>query len=581
MGTELPVAGVSLGSPLDIRMADSVCDRCKAPCPKELLSNGLCAACVKETAEKALSTVKQCANGKCGVALRPAQKSKYCDSCDKAREGKWVTQDALENKLREANLQQAQMFNDFKQSFMSETKDLFMQLKDQGSSQPAKPNQLSVTPPASGSADTQQSSPDNQYDVGEELDYDETRSMYGPDHGHDGRDQTDNLIDTSDSVSQVGSVISGQSVAPSALMGKVSANRSSMLQKIASLVDPPAQVVEEATSDPMKEMFGNTGVFEKDDKKPGVGLSMSQRQLLDRHLYPNNPESVPAFSQIDAKSVPIVDKDFKYFRTPMPNKEVLDYISIVRQRNSGGGNVANLAPAQVFRHNPKLKACEHEMFRMDQAARVGLRHALYGQWLGTAVKMLLRNELGEDHALLREDSDLNTMLEELFLASHTASKQFANIAAMSACQRRRLILDEMQLQPHVLKSCLELPLDQSGEFLFGDKGKEGEENRNLDCIIAHYCEKVSSVRKFGSAFVPPARQTADKGSKRPASAPQGNKEKKFKSDGSHNKTSSQTGPRGQQNKGGYSGDDFRRPSGFPPKSRRNYDSGKHFQGRRN
>ena len=84
-----------------------------------------------------------------------------------------------------------------------------------------------------------------------------------------------------------------------------------------------------------------------------------------------------------------------------------------------GAKVANLTPSQMYRHNSKLRACEHEIFRVDQAARVGLRHSIYGQGLGTAIKMLLGKELAEDHALLQEGSDLNTMLEDLFLASHT------------------------------------------------------------------------------------------------------------------------------------------------------------------
>ena len=570
-------------------MGDGVCDRCNNPCPNDIQVNGLCAQCSK--LDTSYGPAKVCANDKCAVALRPAYKGRYCETCDKARQAKWVTQEALELKLKEANDRAAKhqeaMLEDFRNSFFAQTKDFFNQLKQNEGVPDGKAT--SGTARAEDNRATHQAE-NLQQNSGlvldeeqeEELDYEETRSMYGMDHGHFDF-PGEPAVTPSDSVSNVGSlhsVRSKNSVTPSCV--KAVSDRAEMINRIGSILNPDQpQEKEDGEGDSMKQMYGDTKAYESQMKKGGVALSSLQKSVLDKYLFPKNPESVAAFSPVENRSVPIEENDFQYFRTPQANRELLDYISIVRQRNEGADKAATLTPQQIYKNNPRLRACEHELFRIDQAARAGLRFAVYGQWLGTAIKMLLRNELGEDHRLLSEGSDLDKMLGEMFLSTHVTSKQFCTVAALSACQRRRMILDEMQLQPHVLKSCQELPLDKSGAFLFGDLGKEGEESRNLEYIISHYCDKVSSVRKFGSAFKPsPSKPQAKVAQKRPAPSSQGSSgQKRPKFDNPR-----QGNPKtfGQKQNPGFAGNSsFRQPSGVPPRFRgqQNFKSNKPNQGR--
>ena len=137
-----------------------------------------------------------------------------------------------------------------------------------------------------------------------------------------------------------------------------------------------------------------------------------------------------------------------------------------------------------------------------------------------------------------------------------------------------MILEELHLQPHVLKSCNELPFDKAGIHLFGDQGKEGDEAMNLERIISHYGEKVSSVNKFASAFKP-SPKSQKSGSKRSDSETQESSEKRQKVDHerSDNRDNQASHHRGSHRRRGPSSNgDFRQPSGFPPKSRSSQDS---------
>ena len=547
-------------------MGDSICNKCGAPCPQDIMENGMCGTCAKSQTEPTNNTGPRfCQNEKCGAALRPCQKSRYCDVCDKARQAKWVTQDSLDRKLKEAQdraaEQQAKLLKDFQQS-------LFAQLASGGKAQ------ATITS-AQGLEDTSQNPPDLNTETtsGQEqeaLDYDETRSMWGKDHGHFDSNSVINSVTPSDSVSQVGTVASHRS--GSSTIDRAIPERVEMIQRISDLVEPGEQVTADIAPDAMKKAFGNNKAYDlQNEKKKGISLSSVQKELLDKHLYPKSVDSVPAFSSADTHGIPVEEEHFHYFKSPQPNKELLDYISIVRQRDDGSDKATPLTSKTVYKHNPTRRACEHELYRIDQAARVGLKYTVYSQWVGTAMKMLMAKELGPDHPLVREGSEFNKMFDELFLSSHIASKQFCNVATMSVGHRRKMILEELHLQPHVLKSCNELPMDRSGIHLFGDQGKEGDEAMNLERIISHYGEKVSSVRKFASAFKP-SPKSQKSGSKRPASETRESSEKRRKvdhkrSDHRSHQSSHHQGSHRQQ--GTSSDGNFRRPSGFPPKSRSN------------
>ena len=300
----------------------------------------MCVTCAKINNEAANNTgPRLCQNDKCGIALRPAQKGRYCDQCDKGRQTKWVTQDALERKLKEAeeraSQHQEKLLKEFQHAFFSQMKGI-------------DPGQATVTK-EQGQKENSQKSPNHQpsnLDEQEQelLDYEETRSMYGRDHGHfDSESITSNLLTPDDSVSQIGSVASRPS--GGSAVGQVMSDRVEMIQRISDLVEPTEQVKDDVKSDAMKQTFGSSKAYVlHDEKKRGISLSSIQKALLDKHLYPKHADSVPAFSSADAQSIPVDEDHFHNFKSPQANKELLDYISIVRQKNDGSDKATPLAP---------------------------------------------------------------------------------------------------------------------------------------------------------------------------------------------------------------------------------------------
>ena len=211
----------------------------------------------------------------------------------------------------------------------------------------------------------------------------------------------------------------------------------------------------------MFDMFSHIPAF-KDNEKAKVGLSMSsiQKKAVNKVLFDRRPGSLSAFDADDKQDLPIAEEDFSLFKTPSVNQEVKDYIFIQRRKS---GNSAETRK-DIFTH-PLTAKTEAGLYKIDQSARVGMRYAVYGNWLSTTIKKLLLDELGTEHALTEPEGFLFGMIDEAFNADYVQLKQWARVIGLTSMERRRLYMQELgasnQHHRDKLWICFLIPLVQT------------------------------------------------------------------------------------------------------------------------
>jgi len=252
----------------------------------------------------------------------------------------------------------------------------------------------------------------------------------------------------------------------------------------------------------MERAFAGCKVFSQGKQlAESLTLSVLQRNTISYFLKPPESGTVKAFSISESQSLPVAPEDEGFFKTPLINPEVAEYINVVKGEAKGKHLL-----------NPQARLSEGVMFKVDQGARVGLKFSAYLQWLLSSVKETLVSSLGEDHVLCEPQSPLMSTLEEAFVVSQVPVKQFARVATLATTERRRLFLDELKLKEFPLTKALSLPVDTSEGKLFGRQSLPGGRSLGVDSIISQYSERATEVKKSVNAFkVPgPPNQPQDK-----------------------------------------------------------------------
>jgi len=316
-------------------------------------------------------------------------------------------------------------------------------------------------------------------------DYEEGQDRYNRDvverYGPQGHDLEDN---EADSVAEC-AAIEPDPVTPGS-------NRAAVIKRLRSLACAKEDAAK-TDSDFMSSMFKGQGA--KTHEKQGLIFSSDQRSSLKTFLGSGRNFPRKAYLEQDQKSLPVCEEDFKFTRTPVVNQVVKDWINTKKKKlKQKGVKVSN----GLLR--PQFKSAEQSGFKMDTSARVGLKYASYGQWLSTALKSELQEKLGKEHELCKEGSAVDAFLEELYLSQQVQMAQFARVTIQSTLLRRRMYLNEFNLEEQPENMALNLPLDPTGIHLFGTEKGEDDKTVSIDTIITDFAKKVDQFDKASSAF---------------------------------------------------------------------------------
>ena len=455
----------------------SKCLKCGTEFPSTLLSRvrHWCTEC--EKADK----ISFCKNDFCAAPLPFGHPDGVCDACKTARNAKFVSRDLFDAALKS----QEDRFKKLQEASLARFSALF-NAQDADVTAPTH----SLQPPPASYRRPPASA------VGRPPREDEVQStisirpgseaLFRRDQRTGGEDQDDGIAD-SDSVSQTGR----GSVSTLALKE----DKQDFLRIIRTLAGEEDQE-EPPKLDAMARMFGESKAF---DKKRSSSLPLPtsdlQKDLLTRHLFPKKLGSVKVGERASI-AMRVKEEDYSYFRTPLPNPGLIEFISARRQADPScrGGEEKKVIK------DPLVKATEKVLYQVDQASRIGAKLAVYDQWLLTALKESFVKDMG---SAIPPDSLTGKLLDELMVNSVTLMAQSCRTASLSLAERRRIYLQELKLNKWPNDKALELPPDASGQYLFGTGADEKGEVVTIDSIIETYADKFKSVKASAAAFKVP------------------------------------------------------------------------------
>lgn len=463
----------------------TACRKCGVEVPTLLISRvrRWCAEC--EKADK----VSFCRNEFCGAPLPPKHPDHVCDGCKSARNAKFVSRDLFDMALKK----QEERFHKLQEASLVRFNALFATvtpasgapstLTAQGApvqhhrTQGDQSAALGRPPP-----DDVESSISIRAGSESLFRGDRRPSVSG---GH--QSQVTDEVQEGDSVSQTGQ----ESVVPSGTGKEDRLEFLKIIRTVAGEVEPEEPVKE----DPMARLFGESKAFGK-KRSTSIALPTSefQKDILTRHLFPKKLGSVKVGSREDI-SLRVKEDDYCFFRTPLPNPGLVEFISARRQAdpNCKGGEEKKVIK------DPQVKATEKVLFQVDQASRIGAKLAVYDQWLLTALKDSLVKDMGS----IPPDSLTGRLIDELMSNSVSLMSQSCRAASLSLAERRKIYLQEMKLNKWPFDKALELPADSTGKCLFGTGTDEKGEVSTIDTIIETYAEKFKSVKVSAAAFKVP------------------------------------------------------------------------------
>ena len=294
---------------------------------------------------------------------------------------------------------------------------------------------------------------------------------------------------------------------PEALMEKAPVKKDFIKMLLGLVPQAAAEETPKEASDAMEAFFGESKAYCKDPAdRGGLTLTSHQSKLLGRFLASDDKPADVRGSVSKAKcgGIPIKEEDYKkFFRPAAINPSVVSYNKLLKR----GKEATNFKSKKqvVFRWgSPVAKEMDGDLKQLDHLSRLGLRHTTYEQWLMTSLKMRLVADLGRDHPAVQTDGPVWRICDELFAASTAQMEIFARSALVENLARRKLILSEIPLQPEPHQEALNLPMDKTGQYLFGEKvDGEGKVIASFELIAPNYADKIVAIRDAKAALKNP------------------------------------------------------------------------------
>lgn len=316
-----------------------------------------------------------------------------------------------------------------------------------------------------------------------------------------------------DDTSLIGSDTPSQTVSHVSTFVPHTKAKAEFLEKIVSLHDPDINnnSLPKPASDEMERLFGGAKAYSASQPTEfSLPLSKLQEDTLSNILQPRS-EQGKAYIRAEDKQLP-VQEEFKHlFTTPDLNQGLAEYLSVMSARQ---GKDKQLLP-------PHAKTADRQLEKIDSGARVGMKYAIYIQWLISVIKKTLLDQLHEDDSLRDPDGPLMKCMEEAFNSSLVTTKQFGRVTNLSVTGRRQIYLDELKLKNFPQSALSELPVDTKNCLLFGSKESKDGKSQDVDGIISRYSDKTNELNKYSGAFRRPSnyvgeskkRKNSDSGSK--------------------------------------------------------------------
>ena len=248
--------------------------------------------------------------------------------------------------------------------------------------------------------------------------------------------------------------------------------------------------------DAMQLIWAGTKNYQEKKEKMTLPLSKLQEEVISRFVLPKNADSAVPYTDSESRSIRVSDEDYKLFRTPSVNQEAIDYVNLKK-----GGK-----PKKYLFRDRAAGKMEEALRSTDQAARVGMRMTVYLQWLLTSFKAGLLEALGDEQTVIKEGSRLDSVFNETMEMTTAGIRQFGRVSNISLVNRRKAVLEELNVKEELKEKVKRLPVEPSGKYLFGMGVVDGKPE-GLDDIVKGYVAKKEAFNKAKGAFNLPQQQS--------------------------------------------------------------------------
>ena len=233
----------------------------------------------------------------------------------------------------------------------------------------------------------------------------------------------------------------------------------------------------EKTKKCLFDIFGEDAIAKKTEKKKGIALDESQKEVLKGHWRAEKPNLITAFAEESKEMFPMDEETEKYLQVP----SVDDLIGrcLVKKH----GNKASFSKTGKSLYTQPFKMLEKIAYRGQQAALVGISVNMYMQQsLASLIEVLTSDNLNVDKAIQQT--------RDIFAMSTKSLDQMGRTGAFHHILRRQMCLTDTSLyQLEDSRDISDLPL--TGEGVFGDKlevflKSRKEKNKTLDDLIPDF-----------------------------------------------------------------------------------------------
>ena len=203
------------------------------------------------------------------------------------------------------------------------------------------------------------------------------------------------------------------------------------------------------------DLFGDDAINSRSDKKTGIVIDESQKQVLSSSWRAEKPNAITAFAEETKESFPVDEDTEKFLEVPS-----LDDI-IERCLVKKHGKKASFTKTGKSLFSQPYKMVEKIAYRGQQAAYIGILSQLYvQQGLGTLIETLSENDCDINKAIQK--------IRDIFAMTTKGLDQLGRTGAFHHIIRRQLAMTDTSLFTlEDNRDISDLPLSSKG--VFGDK----------------------------------------------------------------------------------------------------------------
>ena len=233
------------------------------------------------------------------------------------------------------------------------------------------------------------------------------------------------------------------------------------------------------------DIFGEDAIAKKSEKKTGITLDKSQKEVLLGHWRAEKPNTITAFAEETKELFPVDEETEKFLQVPSLD-ELVGRCLVKRH-----GNKASFSKGKNLFSQP-YKMLEKIAYRGQQASFLGIIINMYiQQGLGNLIEVLTADKPNLDKAIQQ--------VRDIFAMSTKELDQVGRAGAFHHILRRQMCMTDTSLfQMEDSRDISDLPL--TGDGVFGEKLESSlksrkEKNKTLDDLLPDLFPKSDRKRK--------------------------------------------------------------------------------------